>query len=130
MITADAGGSNGYRVRAWKWHLARLAADTGLEITVLPLPARHVEVEQDRTPPVQLHLDELARPAPHRHRAPSSSSSPPPPPQTGLTVQRAYDPNWYPTGERITDADYNSIPLTRHDWHGDWNYTIAQSIPR
>src|SRR5829696_457456 len=33
-ITADAGGSNGYRVRAWKWHLARLAADTGLTITV------------------------------------------------------------------------------------------------
>src|SRR5436190_19633090 len=38
MITADAGGSNGYRVRAWKWHLARLAADTGLEITVCHYP--------------------------------------------------------------------------------------------
>jgi Rhodopirellula transposase DDE domain len=38
MITADAGGSNGYRVRAWKWHLARLAAETGLEITVCHYP--------------------------------------------------------------------------------------------
>ena len=38
LITADAGGSNGYRVRAWKWHLARLAAETGLEITVCHYP--------------------------------------------------------------------------------------------
>ena len=44
--------------------------------------------------------------------------------KTGLTVQCAYDPNWYPTGEKISDTDFESIPLHRHDWHGDWNYTI------
>ncbi len=49
---------------------------------------------------------------------------------TGLTAQAAYDPNWYPKGERSNDSDYDTIPLARHDWHGDWNYTIAQSIPR
>jgi transposase len=38
LVTADAGGSNGYRVRAWKWHLAKLAKETGLEITVLHYP--------------------------------------------------------------------------------------------
>ena len=38
LITADCGGSNGYRVRAWKWHLARLAERTGLEITVCHYP--------------------------------------------------------------------------------------------
>ena len=43
---------------------------------------------------------------------------------TGLAVQCAYDPNWYPTGEKIRDTDFESIPLQRHDWHGDWNYTI------
>jgi hypothetical protein len=37
-ITADAGGSNGYQVRGWKWHLASLAAETGLAITVLHPP--------------------------------------------------------------------------------------------
>ena len=41
LITCDAGGSNGYRTRAWKAELAALAAETGLEITGLPLPARH-----------------------------------------------------------------------------------------
>jgi hypothetical protein len=38
LVTADAGGSNGYRVRAWKTQLARLAAETGLEITVCHFP--------------------------------------------------------------------------------------------
>ncbi len=38
LITADAGGSNGYRLRAWKVHLARLAAETGLDITCCHYP--------------------------------------------------------------------------------------------
>ena len=38
LITADAGGSNGYRTRAWKAELAALAAETGLEITVCHFP--------------------------------------------------------------------------------------------
>ena len=38
LITADAGGSNGYRLRAWKVHLATLAAETGLDITVCHYP--------------------------------------------------------------------------------------------
>jgi len=45
--------------------------------------------------------------------------------KTGLTVEAAYDPNWYPTGEKITDGDYATIPLAPHDWHGEWNYDIA-----
>jgi hypothetical protein len=49
---------------------------------------------------------------------------------TGLTVQAAYDPEWYPTGVKISDSDYAAIPLTPHEWHGEWNYTIAQTNPR
>ena len=54
LITADAGGSNGYRTRAWKTELAALARETGLEITVLPLPARH------RAPPSGTSVHGLA----------------------------------------------------------------------
>ncbi len=50
--------------------------------------------------------------------------------QTGLSVRAAYDPDWYPTGQRVSDVDFATIPLAPHDWHGDWNYTIAQSNPR
>lgn len=44
--------------------------------------------------------------------------------QTGLVVQAAHDPNWYPTGTRISDDEYATIPLVPHDWHGEWNYEI------
>ena len=48
--------------------------------------------------------------------------------KTGLSVQAAYDPNWYPTGVKITDAELAAVPLHPHDFHGEWNYTItAQS---
>ena len=73
LITADAGGSNGYRLRAWKVELAKLAEETGLEITVCHYPLGDVQVEPDRAPHVQLHHHELARPTPHHpahdHRA-------------------------------------------------------------
>ena len=68
LICADGGGSNGSRVRLWKVELAAFAADTRLEITVLPPTTRNVEVEQNRAPAVLPHLDELARPAPGKPR--------------------------------------------------------------
>ena len=49
---------------------------------------------------------------------------------TGLTVQAAYDNTWYERGIKITDQQMQQIPLQPHDWHGEWNYTIAQSNPR
>jgi transposase len=129
MITADAGGSNGYRVRAWKWHLARLAAETGLEITVCHYPpgtSKWNKIEHRLFSFISMNwrgrpLTDIATIV--QLIAATSHTG-------GLSVRCAYDPNWYPTGERISDTDHNSIPLTRHDWHGDWNYTIAQSIPR
>ncbi|CAM5289614.1 hypothetical protein STENM327S_06983 [Streptomyces tendae] len=63
LITADAGGSNGYRTRAWKTELAGLAAETGLGHYGVPHAAGHIEVEQDRAQAVLAHLHELARPA-------------------------------------------------------------------
>ena len=63
VITADCGGSNGNRTRLWKTELQKLADETGLPDRRLPLPARHQQVEQDRAPPVLLHLTQLARPA-------------------------------------------------------------------
>ena len=73
LITADAGGSNGYRVKLWKVELAKLAARDRPGDHRLPLPAGNVQVEPDRAPHVQLHLHELARTAPRvlpdHHRA-------------------------------------------------------------
>src|SRR5512135_672270 len=75
LITADAGGSNGYRTRAWKAELAALAHDTGLTITVCHFPPGTSKVEQGGTPAVLPHHDELGRQAadqprghPQQHR--------------------------------------------------------------
>ena len=61
LITADAGGSNGARLRLWKWELQRLANRTGLVIHGLSLSAGYEQVEQDRASVVLAHRDELAR---------------------------------------------------------------------
>ena len=45
--------------------------------------------------------------------------------QAGLTVQAAYDPNWYQRGIKITDRQMQQPPLRPHNWHGEWNYTIT-----
>ncbi len=124
MITADAGGSNGYRVRAWKWHLARLAAETGLIITVCHYPpgtSKWNKIEHRLFSFISMNW--RGRPLTDIRTiveliAATTTT-------TGLTVQAAYDPNWYPTGEKVSDADYETIPLTPHQWHGEWNYDIA-----
>ncbi|MGH9893147.1 MAG: ISAzo13 family transposase [bacterium] len=129
MITADAGGSNGYRVRAWKWHLARLAAETGLEITVCHYPpgtSKWNKIEHRLFSFISINW--RGRPLTDIRTivdliAATTTTS-------GLTVGAAYDPEWYPTGVKITDKQLAAVPLTPHEWHGEWNYTIAQSNPR
>ena len=63
LITADSGGSNGARVRLWKVELQKLADETGLEISGLPLSAGNQQVEQNRASAVLLHQPKLARQA-------------------------------------------------------------------
>jgi transposase len=129
LITADAGGSNGPRVRAWKWHLAQLAAETGLEITVCHYPpgtSKWNKIEHRLFSFISINW--RGRPLTDIRTIVELIAATTT--KTGLAVQCAYDPNWYPTGEKIPNTDYATIPLTLHDWHGDWNYTIAQSNPR
>ena len=61
FITADAGGSNGYRSHAWKHELQQLADETGLTIEVSHFPPGTSKMEQDRAPALLSHHGELAR---------------------------------------------------------------------
>jgi transposase len=124
MITADAGGSNGPRVRAFKYHLAKLAAETGLSSTVCHYPpgtSKWNKIEHRLFSFISLNwrgrsLTDI-RTIVELIAATKT--------KTGLTVQCGYDPNWYPTGVEISDHDYAAIPLRPHAWHGEWNYGIA-----
>ena len=123
LVTADAGGSNGHRVRAWKWHLAQLARETGLEITVCHYPpgtSKWNKIEHRLFSFISMNW--RGRPLTSIRviiELIANTTT-----KTGLTVQADHDPNWYPTGVTIRKAQFASIPLNRHDWHGDWNYTI------
>lgn len=123
LICADGGGSNGYRVRLWKVELAALAAETGLEITVCHLPPgtskwnkiehrlfSHISMNW-RGRPLESHqtvVQLIAATTTH----------------SGLAVQAELDDRTYPKGTKITDEQMASLPLTRHDFHGEWNYTL------
>lgn len=123
-ITADAGGSNGYRVRAWKWHLAQLASETGLQITVLHYPpgtSKWNKIEHRLFSFISINW--RGRPLTSIRviiELIANTTT-----QTGLTIGASYDPGWYPTGVKITNTQMNALHLQPHDWHGDWNYTLS-----
>ena len=121
LICADGGGSNGYRVRLWKVELAAFAAETGLEITVCHLPPgtskwnriehrlfSHISMNW-RGRPLESHETVVQLIAATTTR-------------TGLAVQAELDDRAYPKGTKISDEHMASLPLTRHDFHGEWNY--------
>jgi len=124
LITADGGGSNGARVRLWKWELQRLADETGLTISVGHLPpgtSKWNKIEHRlfafisqnwRGPPLVSYAVILSLIA-----ATTTAS--------GLTVESYLDTNAYPPGRKISDAEMATLQLQRDAFHGEWNYTIA-----
>jgi hypothetical protein len=124
LITADAGGSNGYRTRAWKAGLAALAAETGLQITCCHFPpgtSKWNKIEHRLFSAITMNW--RGRPLTSHQVAVSSIAATTT--RTGLTVHAELDPGTYPAGVKITNAQMNALPLARHPWHGDWNYTLA-----
>jgi transposase len=130
LITADAGGSNGYRVRAWKAELAKLAAETGLEITVCHYPpgtSKWNKIEHRMFSFITINW--RGRPLTSYRTIIELIGATTT--KTGLKIRAQRDTEWYPTGIKITDAQLAALPLRPHDFHGDWNYTLdAHSNPR
>ncbi len=124
LITADGGGSNGSRVRLWKLELQKLADELGLTITVCHLPpgtSKWNRIEHRlfsfitgnwRGKPLVSHqvIVQLI----------AATTT-----KTGLTVRCELDQNTYPAGIKVSDAEIEAVNLTRHDFHGEWNYTIS-----
>ena len=129
VITADAGGSNGPRGRLWKWELQRLANRTGLAITVCHFPPgtskwnkiehrlfSHIAMNWRGTPLVSLAAIVSLIASTHS--------------RSGLRVRSEIDRRHYPDGVTVTDAQMATIRLKRHEFHGDWNYTIYPTSTR
>jgi transposase len=123
LITADAGGSNGYRTRAWKAGLAALAVETGLEITVCHFPpgtSKWNKVEHRLFSHITMNW--RGRPLTSHEVVVQTIAATTT--RTGLRVRADLDPGTYDTGIQVSDAHMDALPLDRHDWHGDWNYTL------
>jgi Rhodopirellula transposase DDE domain len=129
LVTADAGGSNGYRVKLWKVELAKLAHETGLEITVVHYPpgtSKWNKIEHKMFSFISMNW--RGRPlVSYRTIIELISNTTT---TTGLKIRAEEDLNYYQTGTKISAAELAAVPLTPHDFHGDWNYTIAQSDNR
>jgi hypothetical protein len=123
LITADAGGSNSYRTRAWKAELAALAVQTGLEITVCHFPpgtSKWNKIEHR----LFCHITMNWRGRPLSSHEVIVQTIAATTTRTGLRVHAELDTNTYDLGVRISDRQHDALPVTRHEWHGDWNYTL------
>ncbi len=127
LITADGGGSNGYRTRLWKTELAALATDTGLQITVCHLPpgtSKWNKIEHR----LFSHISMNWRGRPLTSHDVIVQSIAATTTRTGLSVHAELDTSTYPTGVKIPDAEIKALhdtgALRRHDWHPEWNYSL------
>ena len=122
-ITADGGGSNGYRVRLWKLELSRLATETGLTIRVCHFPpgtSKWNQIEHRlfsfitmnwRGQPLVSHEVIVKLIAATKTRS-------------GLTVRSEIDSNSYPKGVVVSADDFAAIKIAAAEFHGEWNYSI------
>jgi hypothetical protein len=123
MISADGGGSNGTRVRLWKWELQQFADRSGLSISVCHLPpgtSKWNKIEHRlfsfitqnwRGKPLETHATILKLIA-------ATTTT------TGLRVYSELDTHPYPKGVKVTDEQMTQIHLKPDAFHGEWNYTI------
>jgi hypothetical protein len=128
LVCADAGGSNGHRIRAWKVELAKLAHETGLEITVCHYPpgtSKWNKIEHRMFSFITMNW--RGRPLTSYRTVVELIANTTT--KKGLKINAALDEGYYPTGVKITKQELAAVPLTRHDFHGDRNYTVhAQTI--
>lgn len=128
LITADAGGSNGYRTRAWKAELAAFALATGLTITVCHFPPGTSKWNK-REHRLFSHITMNWRGRPLTSHEVIVNTIAATTTRTGLTVTATLDAGTYPDGLKVSDTQMAALPLDRHDWHGDWNYTLRPEPP-
>ena len=128
LITADGGGSNGWRLRLWKWELQRFADDIGLPIAVCHFPpgtSKWNKIEHRlfsfissnwRGEPLRDYetvVNLIARTTTAR----------------GLSVTYRLDRRTYATGRKVTAEDMQQLNLRRGRFHGEWNYVIRPHQP-
>lgn len=123
LITADGGGSNGYRVRLWKLELQRLADEIAIPITVCHLPpgtSKWNKIEHAFFSFVSINW----RGKPLTDYATIIKLIAATTNQSGLTAEAVLDTNTYVKGRKVTPDEMDRVRLDGHAFHPEWNYTI------
>lgn len=124
LVTADAGGSNGYRTRLWKHELQKLSDKIGLHISVCHYPpgtSKWNKIEHR----MFCHITENWRGKPLMSRAVVVNLIGSTKTRSGLKIKAKLDLNEYPTGISVSEEDFLRIKIKKNDFHGEWNYTIS-----
>jgi len=127
LVTADAGGSNGYRLPLWKRELAALATETDLAITVCHMPpgtSKWNKIEHRLFSHITMNW--AGQPLTSHEVAINLIAGTTT--RTGLSVHAERDTGHYPRGIKISDREMKTLlerHVTPHDFHGEWNYTIT-----
>ena len=127
LISADGGGSNGSRVRLWKWELQQLADETGLSITVCHLPpgtSKWNKIEHR----LFAWISQNWRGKPLTSYAVILKLIAATTTEAGLTVQCQLDTTTYPAGRKVSNEEMATLSLLPDVFHGEWNYTIQPRI--
>ena len=123
-ITADGGGSNGSRVRLWKLELQHLADELAMPIRVLHFPpgtSKWNKIEHRLFSYISMNW--RGRPLISHEVIVNLIAATTT--RKGLKVRAGIDRTVYPTGIKVSDKDFAAIRLIRHEFHGEWNYTVA-----
>ncbi len=125
LITADAGGSNGWRTRLWKLALQELANEVELNLTVCHFPpgtSKWNKIEHRLFSFITQNW--RGKPLYDLQTVVNLISSTTT--RAGLTVKSAVDDTYYEKGIKVSDEELERVNLKRHDFHGEWNYTIQR----
>lgn len=124
LITADCGGSNGYRNRLWKLKLQEFADATGLTLHICHFPpgtSKWNKIEHRLF--CNITTNWQGQPLTSLETVVNLISNTIT--QTGLEVHAQLDDNLYPTGIQVSDEKFNAIQIERYRFHGEWNYRIV-----
>jgi hypothetical protein len=124
LVTADAGGSNGYRCRLWKVALQQLADTIGLRIVVCHFPpgtSKWNKIEHR----MFCHITKNWRGKPLLSRAVVVNLIGNTKTKAGLHIQAELDTNAYATGIKVSDEELAAVQIEKAPFHGEWNYTIS-----
>ena len=123
LITADAGGSNGARLRLWKVELQKLADETGLRIAVCHFPpgtSKWNKIEHR----LFSYISQNWRGKPLRSFETIVSLIAATTTTTGLKVHAELNTGPYPAGIKVSHEELSQVQIRRDKFHGDWNYEI------